>query len=236
MEQVEETPRKWAAITPSKCVCVNAIGLYILKDNNNNNNDNDHYKICASPWLTPLRVYWRLKKVLLLLAWTRKAQLMRSLASVKVSKRVYKIWLCQNPWPRYVIYDDSSKINIHYATFCNQFFIEYKPTTIKNTQMHTLLERLHGFLGKHAPCSILHILTVKMTCHHWIQSKSSWMPFELITPPTILCNILLQGLLYYTNICCSIFGTWQTGIVYDARDRNQGRKCEVQIIRLYHLR
>ena len=47
---------------------------------------------------------------------------------------------------RFIIYDDGSKFNLHFM-FCNQFGIEYKPTTIKNPKASALLEHLHGVLG-----------------------------------------------------------------------------------------
>ena len=43
----------------------------------------------------------------------------------------------------------------YFTTHCNQFDIECKPTTLKNSQMNTFLECLHGVLGNML-CTLFH--------------------------------------------------------------------------------
>jgi hypothetical protein len=46
-----------------------------------------------------------------------------------------------------VIYNNGSKVNLHFQSQCNTYGIKHKPTSVKNLQANAILERIHAVLG-----------------------------------------------------------------------------------------
>ena len=79
--------------------------------------------------------------------------------SAETCRLVYKAQLSHYPQLRFIIYDNGSKFKLHFI-LCNQFGIEYKPTTINN---HTRLEFLHEVLS-----NMIHLARLQCTNDHSI--------------------------------------------------------------------
>ena len=86
----------------------------------------------------------KIEEIPTLISIDKKSQVFDK-TSAQMNKLVYKAWLSCYPWLRYIIYNDSSKFKVQFATPCNQFCIECKPT-IKYPQENIRLECLHGVL------------------------------------------------------------------------------------------
>ena len=54
-----------------------------------------------------------------------------------------KSWLSCYPRAVSIIYDNGSKFKLFFENLCESFQLKHKPTTIKNPQVNTILERVH---------------------------------------------------------------------------------------------
>jgi hypothetical protein len=64
------------------------------------------------------------------------------------TKLVNKTWLCRYPRCPYLIYNNGSEFKLHFEYLCESYGITHKPTTVKNPQANTILERVHQVLGQ----------------------------------------------------------------------------------------
>ena len=62
----------------------------------------------------------------------------------QINRLIYKALTRHYPQPRYVIYNNGSKLKLHFTVLYDQFGIEHKQTMIKNTKANIILEFLHG--------------------------------------------------------------------------------------------
>jgi len=63
-------------------------------------------------------------------------------------------WLCRYPRPRRVIYDNGSEfIGFEFQELLESYGIEPQPTTVKNPQANSVIERLHLTLGDQLRCT-----------------------------------------------------------------------------------
>jgi hypothetical protein len=60
---------------------------------------------------------------------------------------VYKTWFSRYPRCQYIIYDNGSKLKLHFQSLCNTYGIKHKPTSVKNPQANAILECIHAVLG-----------------------------------------------------------------------------------------
>ena len=58
-----------------------------------------------------------------------------------------KQWLSRYPRAKYIVYDNGSKFKLHFADLCESYQIKRKPTSVKNPQANSILERIHGVLS-----------------------------------------------------------------------------------------
>jgi len=67
--------------------------------------------------------------------------------SARISRLINKTWFCQYPRPKYIIYDNGSEFKAYFEELCDTYHVQRKPTTIKNPQANSILERIHAVIG-----------------------------------------------------------------------------------------
>ena len=61
-----------------------------------------------------------------------------------IAKLFDKVWLCRYPRPDQAVYDNGSEfVGNEFQELLNDYGIEAKPTTVKNPQANSVVERLH---------------------------------------------------------------------------------------------
>jgi hypothetical protein len=68
--------------------------------------------------------------------------------SKHIAKLVNKTWLWRYPWCHHLIYNNGSKIKLHFKHLCESYGITREPTRVKNPQANGILERVHQVLGQ----------------------------------------------------------------------------------------
>ena len=64
-------------------------------------------------------------------------------SSATVGSLVNQCWFCRYPRCRAIIYDNGSEFKLHFETLCDTYGLKRKPTSIKNPQANSILERMH---------------------------------------------------------------------------------------------
>ena len=67
--------------------------------------------------------------------------------SAQISRLFNRQWLSRYPRPKYIVFDNGSEFKLHFKELCETYNIKQKPTTVKNPQANSVLERIHGVLG-----------------------------------------------------------------------------------------
>ena len=75
--------------------------------------------------------------------------------SAQISRLFNRQWLSRYPRPKYIVFDNGSKFKLHFNELCETYNIKQKPTTVKNPQANSVLERIHGVLGNMMQTSAL---------------------------------------------------------------------------------
>jgi hypothetical protein len=68
-------------------------------------------------------------------------------SSAQISRLFNRQWLSRYPRPKYIVFDNGSEFKLHFNELCETYNIKQKPTTVKNLQANSVLERIHGVLG-----------------------------------------------------------------------------------------
>ena len=63
--------------------------------------------------------------------------------SQQIARLVNISWFSRYPRPREVIYDNGSEFKLHFRSLCDTYGLKGKPTSIKNPQANSILERVH---------------------------------------------------------------------------------------------
>jgi len=63
--------------------------------------------------------------------------------STCIARLFNKHWLARYPRPQSVIYDNGSEFKLFFKKMIESFAIKHKPTTVKNPQANSILERVH---------------------------------------------------------------------------------------------
>ncbi|KAL7465162.1 hypothetical protein ACHAXS_005488 [Conticribra weissflogii] len=100
-------------------------------------------------------------------------------------------WLCQYPCPQKVVYDNGSKfIGFKFQEMLESYGIQPVPTTVKNPQANSTIERLHLTLGDQLRCTTFEgsnfledVDTIVQACAYaartTVPSNSSYSPAQL---------------------------------------------------------
>jgi hypothetical protein len=149
-------PPKLVTTTPWETLCVDLIGPYTLKGK-----DGTVIEFMCLTMIDPASSWFEIAE--LPVAELDKAAAKRKNKSTKskidldnrnkewfdktsaqISRLVYKSWLSRYPRCRTIIYDNGSEFKLDFTALCDSYGIKRKPTTIKNPQANTILERVHG--------------------------------------------------------------------------------------------
>ena len=68
-------------------------------------------------------------------------------SSSEVARLFNRQWLSRYPRAKYITYDNGNEFKLHFEEVCDSFNIKQKPTTIKNPQVNTIIEQVHGVIG-----------------------------------------------------------------------------------------
>jgi len=64
-------------------------------------------------------------------------------SSATVGSLVNQCWFCRYPRCQHIVYDNGSEFKLHFETLCDTYGLKRKPTSIKNPQANSILERIH---------------------------------------------------------------------------------------------
>ena len=67
-------------------------------------------------------------------------------SSSMISTLVNQTWFSRYPCCQYVIYDNGSEFKLNFEALCDSYGIKRKPTSVKNPQANSILERVHQVL------------------------------------------------------------------------------------------
>ena len=69
-------------------------------------------------------------------------------SAITVANQVEQAWLTRYPWPTQLIYDRGSEFLGDFAEMIrNDYGVKRKPTTVRNPQANSIVERVHQTLG-----------------------------------------------------------------------------------------
>ena len=74
---------------------------------------------------------------------TKEKELKIDITSARISQLFNNTWLCRYPRPGECIYDNGSEFKLYFKQLCNQYDLKQKPTSKKNSQANSVLERVH---------------------------------------------------------------------------------------------
>ena len=74
---------------------------------------------------------------------THELESCKDVTSARTSQLFNNNWLCCYPCPGQVIYDNGSEFKLNFKLLCKQYGLKHKPTTKKNPQGNSILERIH---------------------------------------------------------------------------------------------
>ena len=136
-------PPKIAETTPWKTVSVDLIGPYTLQGKDRSILDFMCLTMIdqATGWFEIIELPNECLTV------TRKGKEITDVvidkSSAQISRLFNKQWLSRYPRATNVIYDNGSEFKLHFAALCDTYGIKRKPTTVKNPQANSILERIH---------------------------------------------------------------------------------------------
>ena len=148
-------PPKIVQVTPWNQVCVDLIGPYMIKAKDKTIVDFMCLTILdpATPWFEIVELP---NKDITCIRDKDKEEI-REVIIDKFSACIARLfntpWLSQYLRAVSIIYDNGSKFKIFFENWCESFQLKHKPTTIKNPQANTILERIHQVVTTSVSCN-----------------------------------------------------------------------------------
>ena len=68
-------------------------------------------------------------------------------SSMTIARLFNKHWLSRYPRAKYIIFDNGGEFKLNFTALCKSFGLKHKPTTVKNPQANSILERIYAVLG-----------------------------------------------------------------------------------------
>ena len=133
-------PAKEAETTPWKTVCVDCVGPYTIINNNKS------YQLMAMTMIDPVTSWFEIVQIPVIEVRnpkTKEKELKIDITSARISQLFNNTWLCRYPRPVECIYDNGSEFKLYFKQLCNQYDLKQKPTSKKNPQANSVLERVH---------------------------------------------------------------------------------------------
>ncbi len=145
-------PPKLIIMASWRALCVVLIGPYTLKGKDGSSIDfmcltmidtvASWFEIVELPTITKLTgpATGKGKKVSWKDYYTKELEMTFDRSSAQISNLVYKTWFSRYPLCQYLIYDNGSKIKLHFHGLWDTYGIKHKPTSVKNPQANAILE------------------------------------------------------------------------------------------------
>ena len=140
-------PPKIAEIQPWRCVCVDLIGPYTLKDKKGTILD----FMCLT-MIDPATGWFEIVELPIASVEVKRGEggkiteVILDKSSAQVSRLFNMTWLCRYPRCSYIIFDNGSEFKLHFRELLDQYNIRQSPTTVKNPQSNAIIERIHAVI------------------------------------------------------------------------------------------
>jgi hypothetical protein len=146
-------PTKLVITTPWQALCVDLIGPYTLKGK-----DGSQIDFMCLTMIDPASSWFEIVELPVVEETTTSSvknkqdtdhntkDVYFNKSSSMISTLVNKTWFSRYPRCQYVIYDNGSEFKLHFESLCDTYGVKRKPTTIKNPQANSILERVHQVL------------------------------------------------------------------------------------------
>ena len=139
-------PPKTAEVKPWNSVCVDLIGPYTLKGK-----DGTVMDFMCLTMIDPATAWFEIIELPLASVNCKHegdkiTEVVIDKSSAQISCLFNKQWLSRYPRAKYIVYDNGSKFKLHFADLCESYQIKRKPTSVKNPQANSILERIYGVL------------------------------------------------------------------------------------------
>ena len=122
-------PPKNVELIPWDTVCIDLIGPYTVTDQKGNDRI-----LNAMTFVDPATGWFEIAEII-------------DKTSARISQLFNNTWLSRYPRPRKVIFDNRNEFKKDFLPLLKDFSIKPTPTTIKNPQANSILERIHQVLG-----------------------------------------------------------------------------------------
>jgi len=123
-------PAKEAEADPWEVLCVDLVGPYTIKRRGKNN-----------------LILWCLTMIDPATGWFEMREIPNKEA-ITVANLVEQTWLTRYPWPNQIVFDRGKEFMGEFARMVeNDYGIKRKPTTTRNPQANSIIERIHQTIG-----------------------------------------------------------------------------------------
>ena len=122
-------PPKIVDLTSWDTVCIDLVGPYTVTDQKGNDR-----VLNAMTFVDPATGWFEIAEI-------------PDKTSARISQIFNNTWLSRYPRPRKVIFDNGNEFKKDFLPLLRDFSIKPTPTTIKNPQANSILERVHQVLG-----------------------------------------------------------------------------------------
>ena len=125
----DKLPPKTVDLTPWDTVCIDLVGPNTVTDQKGNDRI-----LNAMTFVDPATGWFEIAEI-------------PDKTSARISQIFNNTWLSRYPRPRKVIFDNGNEFKKDFLPLLRDFSIKPTPTTIKNPQANSILERVHQVLG-----------------------------------------------------------------------------------------
>ena len=122
-------PAKLAECTPWEKLCVDLIGPYTITLD-----DGTVLKLHAMTFIDPATSWFEITDI-------------SNKTSANMSHKLDQVWLSRYPRPTVIVFDNGGEFKKDFRFIFDDYGIKPKPTTIKNPQANSVLERIHLVLA-----------------------------------------------------------------------------------------
>ena len=141
-------PTKIAWTVPWKVLCVDLISPYVLKGK-----DGSEVDFMCLTMMDPATNWFEIVELPVVdkpgseISNLNVSTEYFDKTSQQIARLVNKLWFCRYPCCKHVVFDNGSEFKLYFRQLVESYRVEKKPTTIKNPQANSVLERVHQVFG-----------------------------------------------------------------------------------------